>query len=150
MAVAALGAGRSAMTPTLFGRIQTRFLLLFSVGFIITLLWAIFAYLWTGQLLGFLSPLIILIFVALAGIGWDILYTFAQRFRWDRDWPPFLQWVAGFLEMWPAWVLGFLLGVPWWLFLLHYWTVFTAVYIMTQGPMRILFPRWRFRGGQWL
>jgi hypothetical protein len=36
------------------------------------------------------------------------------------------------------------------LFALHYWSVWLGVFLMTQGPMRIIFPRWRFSGGRWL
>jgi hypothetical protein len=56
--------------------------------------------------------------------------------------------------------MGFLIFVlPWGLpgvsanlsfivFLIHYWLVWIGVFIGTQGPLRILFPRWRFRGGR--
>ena len=35
-------------------------------------------------------------------------------------------------------------------FLLHYSIVWLAVFISSQSLMRIIFPRWRFRGGEWL
>lgn len=36
------------------------------------------------------------------------------------------------------------------MFLLHYSAVWLAVFIASQSLMRIIFVRWRFRGGQWL
>ncbi len=138
------------MTPTFLGRIQTRFLLLLSLGLSITFFWSLFAGIWFFTLFAFFQPFLVLFFVLFAGIGWDLLFTLAQRLRWDRDWPPALQWLAGILEMIPAWLFAALIGVPWWLFLLHYWSVWLAVFVATQGPMRIIFPRWRYDGGQWL
>ncbi len=145
------------MTPTLFGRWQTRFLLLTLVGIPVTIFWALVSALF-GGLAGFLVPFINLVLVAFFGIFWDVLYIFLQSFRWDRDWPPIFQLGEGVLES--AWVffINFLL----WgftggafplnliLFSLHYWSVFWFVFWMTQGPLRIFFPRWRFRGGRWL
>lgn len=138
------------MTPTFLGRVQTRFFLLLTVGMAVTVMFAIFAGIWFFTFFAFLQPFLVLFFVLFVGIGWDLLFILLQRRRWDRDWPPFLQWLAGFLEMFPAWLFAWLIGVPWWLFLLHYWSVWTAVFIASQGPMRILFPRWRYNGGQWL
>jgi hypothetical protein len=47
-------------------------------------------------------------------------------------------------------LIALLLNVHPVFFLFHYWTVWWATFIMALGPMRIIFPRWRFRGGQWL
>lgn len=138
------------MTPTFIGRIQTRFFLLLTVGMVVTLLYGLFAGIWFFTLIAFLQPFLVLQFVTFAGIGWDLIFILVQRSRWDRDWPPVLQWLAGVLEMISAWVFAWLIGVPWWLFLLHYWSVWLSVFIASQGPMRILFPRWRYNGGQWL
>lgn len=138
------------MTPTFLGRLQTRFLLLLTVGLFVTFMWALFAGIWFFTLFAFFQPFLVLVFVLFAGIGWDLLFTLAQRLRWDRDWPPFLQWLAGLLEMFPAWIFAALIGVPWWLFLLHYWSVWSAIFVATQGPMRVIFPRWRYDGGRWL
>ena len=35
-------------------------------------------------------------------------------------------------------------------FALHYSFVWLAIYLASQTLMRIFFPYWRFRGGQWL
>lgn len=139
------------MTPTLFGRWQTRLFLLATIGVLVTLPFC----------LGIIEPnfgtgyYLILGYVAILGCIWDILYNYLQKFRWDRDWPGALQLVAGIWEavfIAGSVKLGILPGVPselplFWFFL-HYSVVWLSVYIGSQTIMRILFPRWRFRGGQ--
>lgn len=138
------------MTPTLFGRWQTRTLLFLTVGLFITFFFALFAIFWFQDFGAFLPPFIILFFILITGYGWDVVYTLLQHRRWDRDWPPVFHFLTGVVEMVPAWIIAALLDVPWWLFLLHYWFVWWGVYIWIFGPMRILSLRWRYHGGQWL
>jgi hypothetical protein len=143
------------MTPTLFGRWQTRLLLLATVGVLVSVPFSIGligsnpgkVYFW------------ILAYVAIFGIGWDVLYDYLQKFRWDRDWPAAFQLLSGLWELFFVFcgVKAFGLPIPIpkeslppWLFLLHYSIVWLAVFIASQSLMRILFVRWRFRGGQWL
>lgn len=141
------------MTPTLIGRWQTRLLLLATVGVLITL----------PFYLGIIGPggsvfFWVLIYVTLFGLGWDVLYQHLQKSRWDSDWPGALQLFAGIWEAVFVALLVKIFGLPgirtedlpmkW--FALHYSFVWLAVYIASQTMMRILFPRWRFRGGQWL
>ncbi|MEL7225384.1 MAG: hypothetical protein AAGL17_11080, partial [Cyanobacteria bacterium J06576_12] len=66
------------MTPTLLGRLQTRLLLFLTVGVVLTFPFAIAI---DGP---FFS---ILFWIMILGFFWDCLYTFIQKFRWDRDWP---------------------------------------------------------------
>ncbi|MTJ06268.1 MULTISPECIES: hypothetical protein [unclassified Anabaena] len=144
------------MTPTLLGRWQTRLLLLATVGILVSIPFA------TG-LFGNKSNLVyfwILAYVAIFGLGWDILYNYLQKSRWDRDWPAAYQLFAGIWEMVFVFcgvkILGFLpIPIPKnelspFIFLLHYSVVWLAVFISSQSIMRIIFPRWRFRGGKWL
>lgn len=141
------------MTPTLLGRWQTRLFLLATVGFCVTLP---FTQGWLGP--GASGQFFwVLGYVALFGMGWDLLYTYLQKFRWDRDWPGALQLVAG---LWEAVFLVLLIrtvglfgidpNFPMSGFLLHYSIVWLAVFLAAHSLMRILFPRSRFRGGQWL
>ncbi|MEB3180763.1 MAG: hypothetical protein VKL59_17305 [Nostocaceae cyanobacterium] len=144
------------MTPTLFGRWQTRLLLLATVGFLVSLPFAMgiigsganSVYFW------------ILGYVAVFGLGWDVLYNYLQKFRWDRDWPAIFQLMAGIWELifvaCGVKFFGFLpIPLPkeqlslFWL-VIHYSVVWLAVFVTSQSLMRVLFPRWRFRGGQWL
>jgi hypothetical protein len=141
------------MTPTLFGRWQTRFLLLTTVGTVVTLPFML-GYIGSGASFSFVW---ILGYVAIFGVVWDVVYDYLQKFRWDRDWPGVLQLLAG---TWEAVFLAVVLkifnlpGVPqetllsW--FALHYGLVWLGMYVSAQVIMRILFPRWRFYGGQWL
>jgi hypothetical protein len=142
----------STMTPTLFGRWQTRLLLLATIGVVIT---SIFSWLFTGN--GWHLPFFqVLAYVALFGIGWDAIYHGLQQYRWDHDWPAVFQLIAGIWEgVWIA-VLFKTVGLPgvdrlmplnaFWL---HYSLVWLGYFGASQMLMRILFPRWRFRGGQW-
>jgi hypothetical protein len=138
------------MTPTLAGRWQTRGLLLATVGGLITAMF--------GLLFGtFGTPFALLGYVLALGLGWDALYNVGQSFRWDRDWPPFLQLAAGIVEGALIWGLLRAVGLPgvaenltFGRFLAHYGSVWLGTFLFAQGPMRLLFPRWRFRGGQWL
>jgi hypothetical protein len=138
------------MTPTYFGRIQTRLLLLATVGTFVTFFYAILAAAISGDFVPFFFPFILLTLVAVFGVFWDILYNFAQKLRWDRDWPPAFSFITAFIEMLPVMLIALLLNVNPILFLFHYWSVWWATFIMALGPMRVIFPRWRFRGGQWL
>lgn len=141
------------MTPTLLGRWQTRFFLLATVGVIVTL----FFY---GGLLGSheKSPVYfwILIYVGIFGFFWDILYNYLQKFLWDHDWPGAIQFIACIAE---GIVLGLSLqyiGLP--LvnnfdvaeFIFHYSLVSFLAFLTSWVIMRLLFPRWRFRGGVWI
>ncbi len=140
------------MTPTLFGRWQTRLLLLATVG---TLMTTIFSWFYAGT--GFHPPFFpVLGYVALFGIGWDALYTYLQSYRWDRDWPAALQFLAG---LWEAIFIAVLFktvglpgvdrAMPLHLFFIHYGLVWLGFFTASQTLMRVLFPRWRFRGGEW-
>jgi hypothetical protein len=140
------------MTPTLFGRWQTRLLLLATVGILVTLPFSL------GIIGSGASPVFfwILGYVALFGLVWDILYNYLQKFRWDRDWPGAFQLLAGIWEAIFIVAVVTLFGLPngldfslFW-FTIHYSLVWLSVYIASQTLMRILFPHWRFKGGQWL
>ena len=140
------------MIPTLFGRWQTRLFLFATVGVCMTF----------PFYFGFIGPNIgagyfrILAYLAFFGCGWDILYNYLQKFRWDRDWPGALQLLSGIGEaVFVAFIVKIFglpsvpkddLSLPW--FALQYSLVWLGIYVASHTIMRILFPRWRFRGGQ--
>ena len=135
------------MTPTLFGRWQSRFFLLGTIGLAVTLVFAL--------LFRTMAPIIILVLVFGFGLIWDVLYSLVQKRRWDHDWPPLLQLAAGIVE--GIFIFGLLYGLnlsnvlpPAVLFWLHYSLVWLATFLASQSLMRLYFPRWRYRGGQWL
>lgn len=143
------------MTPTLLGRWQTRIFLLATVGVLVTLP---FYWGYLGGHPGQISYFWVLFYVTLFGLGWDILYDYLQKFLWDHDWPGVYQLFAAIAEgVFLALVVG-LIGLPFLpsdsldigVFIQHYSLVWLAVYISSWVIMRLLFPRWRFRGGQWL
>ncbi len=141
------------MTPTLIGRWQTRLFLLATVGVLVTLA---FVGLQTGNqprsiyfwVLGYINCF---------GFFWDIFYIKIQKFRWDRDWPGAFQLLAGIWEALFLLTLIKIIGLPGispiefnlGLFIFHYSCVWMAIFITSQSLIRILFPYWRFRGGQW-
>ena len=133
------------MTPTLWGRWQTRFFLLSTIGSFVTIFFV--------ALSRSLMPFIFLALVMLLGLGWDVLYNQIQKQRWDHDWPPTLQLAAGVTEGLFVFILANTLlplgGSPI-MFGLHYAAVWIATFLASQSLMRLLFPRWRYRGGQWI
>ena len=131
------------MTPVLIGRWQTRLFLLAVIGTLITIPFAIVA----GE-----NAFEALAFVTISGLFWDIIYTFIQKFHWDRDWPAVFQFGAGVWEFIILLIAAFGFGVfgpgnPV-LLIIHYWTVWFITFFISQSFMRILFPRWRFFGGR--
>ena len=141
------------MTPTLFGRWQTRIFLLATVGILISLPfhWGYFGqesnvYFW------------VVFYVGLLGIGWDVLYDFLQKYMWDHDWPGAFQFYAGVVEGLVLAVIIDNIGLPHIprsefdliTFIQHYGLVWLGVYLSSWVVMRLLFPRWRFRGGEWI
>lgn len=142
------------MLPTLNGRIQTRIFLLVTVGGIWTLL---------------ITPLLpgagsipaaygvtfrVLLTVLVLGIAWEFPYHFLQSFRWEKDWPTLFGLVTAINEGALAYVLitlGVVPGLPAFglgAFLVHFSTVWLLVWVVANGPMRVPFLRWRFRGGR--
>ena len=145
------------MTPTLLGRWQTRLFLLGTVGALITL---IFAFVFKD----FVTPFALLEYILWFGFLWDILYNFLQSLRWDRDWPPLFFVGGGLMEALLVWglvkanflwaMLG-LVGLPgvnpgltFAQFAAHYGTVFTVTLLLMLSLMKVVFFKWRFRGGE--
>ncbi len=147
------------MTLTLKGRWQTRLLLYPLVGGGLAVLF--------GLLFGSAGAFAALLgYWLLSGMVWDVVYTGLQTLRWDHDWPPWLALLTAVWEVVFLWLVVQLAranGFPtpsglWGLksrigplpFGLYSGLVWWGVFLLMQGPMRVLFPRWRFRGGQWL
>ena len=136
------------MTPTLMGRWQTRLLLLASAGVLISILFGLlYADLWT--------PLTLLGWVLVLGLAWDVLYEYLQGWRWDGDWPPLFALAAGAFEGLVIWALigvpglpGVDPGLPAGQFAAHYGMVLLVTWVLAHGPIKVLFPRWRYLGGR--
>ena len=143
------------MTPTLLGRWQTRLFLLATIGVLVS--FPFYLGFWGGHQ-GSLIHFLVLFYVGLFGLFWDILYDYLQKFLWDHDWPGILQLITGITE---GIFLGLLLsffGLPGidnyyfdlTVFIAQYTLVWVSVYICAWVIMRLLFTSWRHRGGEWL
>jgi len=141
--------------PTLGGRIQTRLVLLAVVGGVVTLI--------IGPLLPISAPLsvvyrdtfVILATVAVLGIGWEFLYHFVMQWRWEKDWPTLFGLITAVPEGVLVWLLlradlipGIKGTVPGTAYVIDFAVVWLAVWLVANGPMRVPFIRWRFRGGR--
>lgn len=139
------------MIPTLAGRLQTRLFVLATVGALLTAL--------VTPLLpmSFKDAYLVLLAVAVAGLLWELLYHLLMQFRWDKDWPTLFGLVTAVPEGLLMWVLldqGLVPGlggpVPPWAFAVMFGVVWLGQWLFVNGPMRVLFVRWRLRGGRLL
>jgi hypothetical protein len=151
------------MTPTLLGRIQTRILLLLALGIpIVVVLTPFLLYDWPapldrGDILGeaYQATFFTLFLVIFLGVVvWEPIYHLLQQFRWEKDWPTLFGLLTGINESILAWLIiqwwgpDVIVGVPAISFFFLFWVIWIAVFLVANGPMRVLFIRWRFRGGR--
>jgi hypothetical protein len=145
------------MVPTLFGRIQTRVFLLALVGSAVTAL--VTPVLPAGGALGtrYQATFIVLAAVAVLGVGWELLYHLLMQFRWDKDWPTMFGLLTAVPEGLLMWLLldaGLVPGVEGpvsgWAFAVMFAFVWLGQWLFVNGPMRVLFVKWRLRGGRLL
>lgn len=143
------------MLPTLNGRIQTRIAVLAVVGGLWTLL--LTPLLPLGGSLGDAYPttFTILLTTIVLGVGWELLYHLLMQFRWEKDWPTLFGLITVLNEGALVWLLlsaGAVPGidgpVPFGPFLLLFLTTWIVVWLTVNGPMRVPFVHWRFRGGR--
>lgn len=143
------------MTPTLPGRLQTRIFLLAVVGSVWTAIVGPALPRPAGASLGdvYAGAFQVLAIVLVAGLAWELVYHLLQQLRWEKDWPTLFGLATGINEGLVAWWLAVPLGlvspaVPTDTFVAHFATTWLVVFLWAQGPMRVPFPRWRFRGGR--
>lgn len=142
------------MTPSLLGRIQTRIFVLAVVGSLWTLVI-------TPAIPGHLTlqsryqaTFTLLGLVLVVGIGWEVIYHLLQQFRWEKDWPALFSLLNGINEGIVAWLIASNITLPGHPrltgteFLIHFPTVWIVTWVFVNGPMRVPFIRWRFRGGR--
>jgi hypothetical protein len=137
------------------GRIQTRIFLLLVVGGIWTLL--LTPVLPLGAPLGaaYRATFVVLLTVLVLGVGWELVYHFLQQFRWEKDWPTLFGLLTAVNEGALLWLLisvhavpGLPREVPPGVFLVQFLTTWIIVWLVVNGPMRVPFVHWRFRGGR--
>ena len=143
------------MLPTLNGRLQTRVFVTLVVGGLWTLL--ITPLLPVPGTLpdAYATTFVVLLAVTVLGVGWELLYHLLQQFRWEKDWPTFFGLVTAVNEGVLVWLLlaaGAVPGidgpVPFPAFLRQFVTTWLVVWLTVNGPMRVPFVHWRFRGGR--
>ena len=143
------------MVPTLNGRIQTRIFLLAMIGGLITLI--IVPFLPGSAPLGdkYRDGFLVLASVAVLGMFWELLYHLLMQWRWEKDWPTLFGLVEGVPEGALIWILLSIGAIPGIVgkvsgaaFLIQFILVWLGVWLVANGPMRVPFIRWRFRGGR--
>ncbi len=143
------------MVPTLFGRIQTRVVLLAVIGGLVTAIIAPALPVPASVAVKYQDAYVVLAAVAVLGIGWECLYHFLMQWRWEKDWPTLFGLVTLVPEGLLIWLLlqvGAIPGVVGKLtvpaFAIDFLLVWLSVWLVANGPMRVPFIRWRFRGGR--
>ncbi|WP_433716240.1 hypothetical protein ACQP2U_21110 [Nocardia sp. CA-084685] len=147
------------MLLTLNGRIQTRILALGIIGLLVTAI--ITPVLPTGPLsLGnaYRVTLSVLLATVLIGVLWELLYHFLQQFRWEKDWPTLFGFWTVINEAALMWVLvdHTTIVLPRALhpsltaFLIQFIVTWIVFWLIVNGPLRVVFHRWRFQGGRFL
>lgn len=145
------------MVPTLIGRVQTRLFLLAVIGGLVTAV--ITPALPVSGSLGqrYQSTFVVLAAVAVLGVGWELVYHLAMQWRWEKDWPTLFGLITLVPEGFLVWELatrqllpGLPGPVPTSVFVIDFLLVWLAVWLFGNGPMRVLFIRWRFQGGRLL
>ena len=147
------------MTPTLNGRLQSRLFLVAFVGVPVALLLGVVLPRPTADTT--LGDMYRVFFVALAivavvGLVWELVWHALQQLRWEKDWPTLFGLLTGMPEGVVVWLLlG--AGIPvdvgdvdgstfLWMFVIT-WIV---IWLVANGPLQIVFIRWRFRGGRFV
>jgi hypothetical protein len=140
--------------PTLSGRIQTRILVLAVIGSIVTLIITPVLPDVDDIGAGYGTTFRVLVSVIVLGIGWELIYHGLQQFRWEKDWPTLFGLVTAVPEGALIWLLlsagavpgvG---GVSGSAFVIDFASVWLIAWLWVNGPMRVPFIRWRFRGGR--
>jgi hypothetical protein len=140
---------------SLRGRLETRWFLAAAVALPWTLLLALLLRPGNDSTTTLLrSTAVTVALMALLGSGWELAYHGAQQLRWDRDWPSVLALASVLLEIGPLWWATARLPQQWvhrvgggW-FLTFVGSAWLLMWLFAQGPMRVLFIRWRINGGR--
>lgn len=160
------------MLPTLAGRIQSRLFFLATIGAFFTFVMASIlpaSVSYRGQTesvpqhLKYQDAFVVLFWVAVLGVLWELLYHLLMQWRWEKDWPTFFGLVTFVNEGLLVYLLvrkGTLPGiagrgnglglvlVPFWFFWVDFLVVWLAVWVWANGPMRVINIHWRFVGGR--
>lgn len=147
------------MTLTLAGRLQTRLMVLASVGVPWTLIVSLpLAWVYgVAPRMAYRITLETAIALMVLGLAWEMSYHGMQQFRWDKDWPAAFGLLTVANEGVLAWLVLHLLHLipgAWGfsssilpLFVSYLCTTWVLLWAVVQGPLRFAVLRWRFEGG---
>jgi len=144
------------MLPTLPGRLQTRIFILLTVGALLTLVVTPLLPMEGGLTEKYRATFLILFATTVLGLVWELVYQALQQFRWEKDWPTLFGLLTGVNEGLLIWllvsanVIPGLTSVNFVAFVIDFAVVWTGTWLWVNGPMRVPFIRWRFRGGRLL
>jgi hypothetical protein len=143
------------MVPTLAGRVQTRLALLTVIGGVVTAVVCPVLPAEAPMSTRFRDGYLVLGAVAVLGIGWECLYHLLMQWRWDKDWPTLFGLATLVPEGFLVWLLLRMRAIPALAgtvttpeFCIQFLAVWLSVWLAANGPMRVPFLRWRFRGGR--
>ena len=158
------------MLPTLNGRIQTRIFLVVVIGGIWTAIITPLVRLFMegDPSLGdaYTVTYTVLAIVLVLGIVWEFVYQVLMQFRWEKDWPTFFGYLTGINEGIAAYLVAKALavdptetaGAPEWRiflegltvapFLVDFVTTWIVIQLFAGNYMKMIFLRWRFKGGR--
>jgi hypothetical protein len=142
------------MLPTLPGRLQTRIFVLLTIGALLTL--AVTPLLPMEGVLTekYRATFLVLFATTVLGLVWEFVYQALQQFRWEKDWPTLFGLLTGVNEGLLIWFLVSrnslpgLTSISLEAFLIDFVVVWIGTWLWVNGPMRVPFIRWRFRGGR--
>ena len=137
------------MIPTLIGRLQTRLAIVALIDVPVTVVLGVLLDVSAGK-----ATLVGLVIGALC-LAWELVWHGTQQLRWDKDWPSILAFAVGVPEAYAGKVVLAALGVlpfhqAWGTYLVLFSVSWVLGWILQQGPLRVLFPSWRFEGGRLL
>lgn len=141
------------MVPTFSGRLQTRLFALGLVGLLWSVVIAPVLALWHGVSISAAYETALFSWAAVLVIGlvvWEPIYHGLMQFRWEKDWPTLFLLLEGIPEGLVVWAVLVWFGpdVPGGAFVFVFATTWLVAFLTIQGPMRVPFIRWRFRGGR--
>ena len=145
------------MTPTLFGRIQTRIFLILVVGVPWTLLITPLLPARGNPSATDLYPVTfaaLAVVLLLGVVVWEPIYHGLQQFRWERDWPTSFALHTCVNEAYVAYHILARVGPDSLVYatkatyVIHIVSTWVIMWLFVIGPIRVIFPRYRFRGGR--
>ena len=140
------------MTPTLFGRLQTRLLVSLGFGVPVALCLALASPASGGRSHTAATNVMLLGMTIAFGCLWELCYHAMQQLRAERDWPSGLSLVLGVPELFivhrTCEVMELIPTMSLQRFVATTAVIWSCIWLAGQSAMRVLHPMWRFRGGR--